>query len=132
MALLTKDQILAADDRKKERVEVPEWGGEVIVRSLTGKERDDFEASMISVKKGKREDNLENFRARLVALCVVNEKGERLFVSRHDIAMLGQKSAAALERVYSKAQELNAFSESDVEELTEDFDEDPVGASTSG
>ena len=45
-ALLTKEQMLAADDIKSERVEVPEWGGDVMVRGLTGTQRDAWEASM--------------------------------------------------------------------------------------
>ena len=34
--MLTKEAILAADDLPREKVDVPEWGGEVYVRALTG------------------------------------------------------------------------------------------------
>lgn len=129
MALLSKHDILNADDRKVEEVHVPEWGGSVLVRSLSGRERDEFEASTIDKKTGK--PTMENFRAKLVALCVVDEEGRRLFETRADVAILGNKSVAALQRVFNKAQELNGFSESDVEELTEDFDGDPDERSTS-
>lgn len=131
MALLSKDQILNADDRKTEEVNVPEWGGSVLVRSLSGRERDEFESSSVETRGGKQSVNQENFRARLVALCVVDEHGQRLFKSKGEVAMLGNKSVAALQRIFNKCQELNGFSEEDVEELTEGFDEDPDEPSTS-
>jgi hypothetical protein len=129
MALLSKHDIMTVDDLKVEEVSVPEWGGSVLVRTLTARERDEFESSTVDKKSGK--PNLENFRAKLVGLCLVDENGKRLFESRADVTMLGNKSVAALQRVFNKAQELNGFSEEDVEELTEDFDGDPDEQSTS-
>ncbi|MFJ9413040.1 hypothetical protein ACIRPT_02600 [Streptomyces sp. NPDC101227] len=131
MALLSKDQILKADDLKTEPVEVPEWGGEVLVRTLMGEERDKFEADSVTInKKGQPQQNLANMRARLVALCAVNEAGERLF-SAYDVPDLGRKSATALDRVFQKAQELNGFTEADIEELAEGFGDGRDAPSTS-
>ena len=42
--LLTKDAILQAQDSKLEKLEVPEWGGHVFIKSMSGTERDNFEA----------------------------------------------------------------------------------------
>lgn len=130
---LTRDAILATDDRKLERVEVPEWGGHVYVRSLSGRERDAFEAETMKTRKGQKnqDGNFENFRARFVALCMVDENGEQLFKTRQEVSMLGSKSVAALQRVFNKAQELNGMSDDDVEDLTEDFEEAPQEVSTS-
>lgn len=130
MALLSRDQILAADDLKTEDVEVPEWGGSVRIKMLTGTERDKFEASTVEVRGGKPQQNLANLRARLVSLCIVNEDGERVF-SKGDVAALGMKSASALERVFQACSKLNGISDADVEELTEGFDDDPAGSSSS-
>jgi hypothetical protein len=44
--VLTKEQILSADDIKTETVLVPEWGGDVIVRGLSGVERDAYEMAV--------------------------------------------------------------------------------------
>lgn len=130
MALLTKQEIFDADDRETREVEVPEWGGEVLVRSLSGKERDEFEVAIANVKSKKGEQNLENVRARLVSMCIVDERGTRLFSDR-DITTLGNKSVKALQRVYNVCQEMNALSDEDVEELTEDFEETPEESSPS-
>lgn len=130
--MLSKDAIIAVQDTKIERVEVPEWGGHVYVRGLTARERDEFETSTVKMnKKGQREDNLENFRARFVSLVMVDDKGARLFTNRAEVSMLGNKSAAALQRVFNKGQELNGMSDDDVDSLTSDFDQAPEEDSTS-
>jgi len=36
MAILSRDAILGSDDLKKEVVSVPEWGGEVVIATMTG------------------------------------------------------------------------------------------------
>jgi hypothetical protein len=81
-------------------------------------------------KDGTPQQNLANVRARLVALCIVNEQGEQMF-NKHDIKLLGRKSAAALERVANAAQKLNAISDEDIAELAEGFDGGPDEPSTS-
>lgn len=131
MVLLSRDQILNADDLKTEDVTVPEWGGTVRIRTLTGTERDAFEASMVEMKKdGSVKRQVENVRARLVTLCIINEAGEQVF-NNADVRLLGNKSAAALDRVAAAAQELNAFSDSDIAELAEGFGSGPSESSTS-
>jgi hypothetical protein len=128
--LLSRDQILDAKDIETEDIPVPEWGGEVRLRMLTGTERDKFEASMVETKGNKTKQNLANFRARMVAQCIVTEAGEVMFNAK-DIEALGKKSAKALGRVFDACQKMNGFSASDVEELTEGFDDAPSEDSTS-
>lgn len=114
--LLTRDQILGASDLRYEDVDVPEWGGMVRVRGLTGAERDRFEAS-ITEQQGKRiKMNTANIRARLVAMAAVDEAGKPLFVER-DVAALGSKCASALDRLFDAARRLSGLSDGDVEEL---------------
>lgn len=127
---LSRDAILAVDDVQFEDVDVPEWGGKVRVKSLTGRERDALESSMI-VGKGKNANvNLNNLRAKLVARSVVDEDGKRLF-NDDDIAALGAKSAAALTRVYEAAQRLSGITEEDVDELTKNSETAPSADSGS-
>jgi len=123
MAILTKDQILNADDLKTERVFVKEWGGEVILRTMKAYERDQFEDSMFKGRGKNRQENMENLRARFLALIIVDEKGKRMFTSGQDIKMLGGKSAAALDFLFTKGRELNGMSDADVEELTTNLDD---------
>lgn len=113
--MLTKEQILSADDMQKEVVSVPEWGGDVWVRAMSASERDKLESEQISARRDKR-DELSNIRARVCARCIVDDEGNRMF-DESDIEALGQKSAAALDRVFDAAQRLNGLSEKDVEAL---------------
>jgi hypothetical protein len=47
MALLSRDDILNADDLTIETIAVPEWGGEVNVKTLTGAEKDKWETARV-------------------------------------------------------------------------------------
>ena len=115
MSVLTKEQILGKKDLAEEVVAVAEWGGDVIVRCLTGQERDELESLVVQEKgDGDRKVDLLNFRARLVALSVINENGERLF-TLDDVVLLAKKSAKALDRVFNVAERLSALRGKDEE-----------------
>ena len=117
MAILTRAQILEAQDLPTETVAVLEWGGEVLVRGLTGTERDALEASMIDKKGKTTEVRLQNLRAKLVSMSVVDEHGNRVF-SAEDVEALGKKAAVALERVFEVARRLSGLTSEDVDEIT--------------
>lgn len=119
-ALLSKEAILAAQDVVTELVEVPEWGGSVRVRGLTGAERDAFEGETIQRNGRDVKTNTRNLRARLVVLSVVDDAGVRLFAF-HDIEALGEKSARALDRIFAVAMRLSGLRDEDVAEMAEDF-----------
>jgi hypothetical protein len=118
MSLLTRDQILDAEDIKTELVKVPEWGGDVNVKMFTATERDAFEESIVTRNGDDVKTNLENFRAKLCAATMVNENGRQYFPNPKDVKLLGKKSAKALDRVFAVAQSINGMSKDDVEELT--------------
>lgn len=117
MAILSKEQILAAEDLPRQEVEVPEWGGSVIVRTMTGNQRDSFEKSTLERKpSGELELVLQDMRAKLLVRVVVDENDEPLFTEA-DYKELGQKSAKVLDRLFDVASKLNGISAADVEEL---------------
>jgi hypothetical protein len=128
-SFLGRDAILNASDVQQEDIYVPEWGTWVHVRGLSGRERDGFEAEMVDQRGKSRATNLRNIRARLVALSVVDDAGQRMF-QHADIDALGEKSARALDRIFGKAMELSGLRQQDVEEMAENFDETPGGGSS--
>jgi hypothetical protein len=128
MTLLGKSDIFAAEDRQYVLLHIEEWGGDVRLQSLTGRERDEFEASTTETKNGRSKPKFENFRAKMCAACMVDENGKRIFTTRADIQMLGEKSVSALQKIFNRCQELNGMSDEDVEELTEDFGSAEVAA----
>jgi hypothetical protein len=131
MAILKRDDILLAADIKKELLPVPEWGGEVFVKALSGTERDRWETSMIQMKGTDRTINMQNIRAKLASMAICDEDGKRLF-SDNDVLALGQKSASALQRVFELAQKLSGIGDDAVEELTEGVKTDPFDDSLTG
>ena len=112
--MLTREAILGARDREIVAVEVPEWGGTVLVRGLSAAQKDAFELSVTGLSG--RERNLENLRARLCALCIVDAEGRTLF-EEADVAALGERSATAIERVFAVARRLSGLNDADVAEL---------------
>lgn len=121
MALLNADSILGADDLPTQDVEVPEWGGTVRVRGLTGAERDKLESSLVETKGNSVTQNMDHYRAKIVVLAAIDDKGYPLFEQKH-IKKLSAKSAKALDRVAEAASKLSGMSQEDVKELTESFD----------
>jgi len=131
MKELSSEEILGTEDILEELVEVPEWKGTVRVRGLTGRERDAYEASLLEQRGRNTKANLQNARAKLVVLSVVDARGQRMF-TESQIPQLGAKSAAALDRIWKKARDLSGMSDEDVEELTLGFDDAQSEPSTSG
>jgi hypothetical protein len=126
--MLTRDQILDADDLPAEEVHVPEWGGTVLVRGMTGAERDRFEMRMYLDR-----DKLDEspVRARVVAWCCLDEAGQALF-SQKDVERLARKSGAALDRIFSVAQRLSRVDEKAAKAAEENFEPGRNGDSPSG
>lgn len=132
MSALTKDAILAAAgiaNLPKEQVACPELGGYVWVRGMTGADRDAFERSNYTTKRGRVEPNLENVRARLAVRCLVDDAGVRLFADA-DAAALGNLRADTLSKIYAVAQKLSNVTDDDLEELKK-LSESGAGTATS-
>lgn len=111
---LTADSILkTADLSNVLRVDVPEWGGHVFVKVMSGAERDTWEVSATNALSNPKNVNI---RATLCAITVCDESGKRLF-SDTDAAKLGEKSALALDRVFEVARRVNKLTDTDLKEL---------------
>lgn len=115
--MLSREDILGADDLQRELVYIEEWKGEVYVRCLTGAERDRFEAEMLSDPEEDSRRRFFNLRARLVVLAVCDEKNMPLFMLA-DVEKVGAKSAKVLDRLFSVAQRLSGMTREDVDTLT--------------
>lgn len=127
MGYLSREAILAADDIPTDDVEVPEWGGTVRIRALSGTDRDRMEADIVGNGKKPKMDNL---RAKVVAASVIDEEGHKMF-AESDVVALGRKSAAALGRVFDAAASLAAIKPADVEELAGNSEPDQSEGSPS-
>lgn len=94
---LTAEEILAADDLQTVEVDVPEWGGTVRLRSLTGQDAVSFAEQI--------KDNKKNSGIKVVARCAVKEDGTPLF-TEEQVEALTTKNQKALIRVQREALKL--------------------------
>ena len=125
--MLSRGAILSAQDLKTEDVAVPEWGGSVRVRTMTGTERDAFLAELKRDDAGKVV--AAEYGTRLLAYCLVGDDGARLFADA-DVAALGAKSGVALQRAFTAADRLNSTSEAAVQGAEKNSPPDPSAASS--
>lgn len=94
------------------------FGGDCFIRVISGAERDRYESSKQVIdfrREGRRGGldvdarmNLANLRARLAAVVLSDEQGNRLFTDE-DAAKLGNLDARELEKVYVAGCRLNGL-----------------------
>ena len=126
---LSRESILQQKDLIVEEVFVKPWNGWVCVKSLTGKERDQWERDIVDVK-GKNVITKDNIRAKLVALSVVDPESLKPVFTYGDVEVLGSKNASALDAIFQTASRLSKISDSDVEELVKNSSKTQEGDST--
>ena len=98
---LSKDAILKADDRPVERFDVPEWGGEVLLRKWSAADQLAFEDA--TTEEGEASRTAFAFA---IYLSVVGDDGQRVF-DQADVPALMQKGAKPLARVFRKIRDMN-------------------------
>jgi hypothetical protein len=111
-----KDKIRSAQDRKAEKVAVPEWDCELYVKALSGKELEEYEFSTTNIDdKGKVSLNPVDVRAKLLARAIHEvaadgSVGGRVFDdTQEDLAALSSKSGEVLSRLAEIAQRLSGI-----------------------
>lgn len=117
---LTRDQILQAARTatiERDKLTVPELGGEIYVRGMSGTERDAFEDGL-RIRKGRKtgQTDMRNFRAKLAVKVIVTEDGQRI-LNDEDASIFGQLPAGVLDRIISRCSELSGIAEEEVEDL---------------
>ena len=117
MKLLTKQDIEKKRILKFEIVEVKEWDGNAKIIELMSNERDNYEKSIVNFETGNLNANVKNFRARLVALTMVNDDNERLYTSEEDIIELGKQPASVIDKLFAVGQRLSGLTKKDEEAL---------------
>ena len=87
--VLSKDALFSEEARKLdiEAIDIPELGGIVYVKAMSGMQRDQFESWALS-DKGPR-----NIRGKAAAMCIVDAQGKRMY-QNSDAARLGDTRVA--------------------------------------
>lgn len=134
--VLNREQLL-----KKEKLEIVEVdlgkGDVVFVRQMTGRERDNFEQSMLrKVRKPgsnvvEYEPSIKDFRAKLAVNTLCDETGECLLKPEDYDSLSRNMSAFRLEKIINVAQRLNKITDEDKEEILKNSEGDQVANSSS-
>lgn len=113
-----RDRIIAADDIGRHLVEVPEWGVEIEVRTLSAGMRTRM---LKTAQTAEGEVDLELlYPTVLIATCYDPETDEPVFTS-DDIQIIQEKSATAVEALAQKAMEVSGMTgEASVDEEGKD------------
>lgn len=112
MARLSREQILNAKDIKEKEIKVPEWGGEVLIKTLSAKERSLMMSEIFDLRTGAPK-NPETYYQIAIYYGCVDPKFERT-----DIEVLGNKSGVALERVGQAILRLAGLDPSTIDEIS--------------
>lgn len=106
--LFNREQIINLNDSRTVEVDVPEWGGKVLIGAVSGENREKWE------KEAQKKPQPPYIRAMLVAFSIVDQQGKLVF-SEKDVELLNKKNWKALDRIYDAAVAYNLIGEKNVE-----------------
>ncbi len=138
MAILTRDQLLAKQELKQEKVKLST--GDVYVRQMNGREKDRFEQSLgtwemytedgTGEQKERYVRTMDDFRAKL-AVNTVCDKDGNLLLGPGDVESLSvNMTGVDLMRIADAAQRLNRITEVDRKAMLKNSEGAQGGAST--
>lgn len=120
---------LLAIPRKTLSVPFPEYDTEYRLREMSGTDRDRFEiAAFKEDATGKRSVEALYLRARLVALCMVDENNVRLYADDEIDQLSNEIPASVIGRLFAASQTLNGLDASAVEAAAKNSESVPAGA----
>lgn len=122
MKIATREQLIGLCKRRYVEVEIPELEATVRIQSLSEKEKSDYETRLISKNgRGILKDRLADATRRLIALCVVDQNGSRLF-SNNDLSVIAEMDSFVSSRIYEACQEHCGFNKQDIETAVKNSD----------
>ena len=128
---------LQAIPRKTQDIEFPELETFYRLREMSGTERDRFEIASFKLTKTNgatptREIDPLYLRARLVASCLIDESGGRIYTDKQVQECSDELPAAVLATLFAAAQTLNGLDSTAVEDAAKNSASDRESSSTSG
>ena len=128
MKKLTKKDFLKERELKTEIVPIPEWNGEIIVREMTGTERDEFDEFVLN---SQAEGKVKALRSVVVSICCVDEEGKRMFTNL-DVPDLQKISSKITMKISDVALKLSGMAADDVEDREKNLKAGRAKGSSSG
>lgn len=121
---LNKAELTAKAKLREEEVHVGDVGP-LLVRELSGGDRDAYELSVL-VKKGKDyETNLKDVRAKLIQRSLIDPDTDKPMYGPDELAELNALPASIMTALFDACQRLNRFTKDDIEDLAKNSEGDP-------
>jgi hypothetical protein len=102
MKALTRDNIIDADDRDLEELEISEWGGSIYIGALTIGQRLTFDEKHCGPEGTFKDLKDPELVYDMLALCIKDKEGTCLF-NKEDIKDLKNKNAKTIHKIFYKA-----------------------------
>jgi hypothetical protein len=104
---LSADDILKRDSFKYDELDVPEWGGTLRFRTISGADRDRWAAAYAKAQASDDLTAIVGAQARLISLSSCDAEGKRIFSDEQVSALNEGQSGAVLQRVFTAISALN-------------------------
>jgi len=108
---LTVGKILDSGDISYEPLEIPEWGGKVLLKSLSGEERDRVESLARRFSAGE----IPGYSAEIAAMTVCDGNKKLLFADA-DLPRLRKKSGAILRKIFDAVDRQNLLTPNGIQD----------------
>lgn len=118
--MLSRDSIINAKDFGMEKLDVPEWGGEVCLKKWSAKDRNAYLSKSVNVDETGGHVNWDTVFDNMVlavALSLCDENGIRLFTdSPEDLKILADKDGSVIQKLYEQTLIINGLAKKSIEE----------------
>ena len=113
---VTREQLIAKAKWRYQEFIVSDFG-KVRIRSLTERERSNYEAEMLDSKGNSKLSKLVQARRRLIALTVVDAGGELLLNQPGDVKALEEQDGKITDVIFDQSMQHCGIKENDIEVL---------------
>jgi hypothetical protein len=117
---ITRESLKALPPEKPEHLDVPEWEGDVFIRTMSAREQMDLQ----NVSQN-------DMPIRVMLATLVDEQGSRIFTDE-DFDLLAGQPFPVIMRVFRACASHNGFSTKELDEAIEGFVQAPDQETTSG
>jgi len=118
--MLNRDSIIAVKDFGIEKIDIPEWGGEVCLKKWSAKDRNTYLSKSVNVDETGGHVNWDTVFDNMVltvALSLCDENGDRLFAdSQEDLKILSDKDGSVIQKLYEETLIINGLAKKSIEE----------------
>jgi len=130
MTIASREALLKLCERRYSTVEIPEREISIRIQSLSEAEKSQYETCLIAKNgRGIMRERLQDATRRLIALCVVDEDGKRIF-SDSDLSAIANLDSYISSRIYDACQEHCGFNKGDIDDTVKNSEGISVDDST--